>query len=348
MRFVAAVLLMWAVLITPVRAGWGDDDERPPPPVFLANSRSVTTRDAAGGVQRLTSIPASSAFARHGGGPAATCTVTADRDDFRISTGERVPAGTVVTSGYLFVEGAAAPFDLPPQTLPPDVLGVASKGPLQDGRRTFSVFCDDTRYDVNFRGFIDVVLTDPLFDPRSRIDDLRNRLQLLRPVVVPNPVVDTYGGLVVRYPSWLAIRPDAWATQRSNTQRYRGATLALVAQPRELEFVVSFTPNPDRPSPAFTGVVSCVPAVAASSDGAAVPAFPELPDMAEPGVNGPCQWTPPGPGSVTVTARIVYTLTFWVSGYTERLEDYVWTSEPTTFLTGELRAVNTNPNRPDT
>ena len=52
-------------------------------------------------------------------------------------------------------------------------------------------------------------------------------------------------------------------------------------------------------------------------------------------------WTPPGPGSVTVQARITYRVTFWANGFTEALPDYVWTSAEATFPTGELSAVNT-------
>ncbi|MBI5089445.1 MAG: hypothetical protein HZB15_11475 [Actinobacteria bacterium] len=54
-------------------------------------------------------------------------------------------------------------------------------------------------------------------------------------------------------------------------------------------------------------------------------------------------WTPPGPGTVTITARITYAVTFWAEGYSEPDADYVWTSERTTFTTGELSAVNTRP-----
>lgn len=338
---IAAVLFLGSLGSPSI--GTGDESHDKPPPVFISSARSVTTRDALGGVVRLTSIPSASDFATYGGGAAKTCTVTADRDNYQLSNGTKVPKGTVVTSSYRFVEGVAAPFDVPPVTLPPDVLGIESKGPLSASLRTFSVFCDSPYYEFNFRGLIEVRAKDPLLDPTKRIDDLRNKLQLIRPTVFENPVVDEFGGLVTRYPSWLAIHPDAWVTQRSNLERYRGATLALIAVPKELEFVVSFTPNPDKPSTPYAGIVACVPAVAAVGDGMALPAFPALPDQSDPGVNGPCMWTPPGPGQVTVTARIVYDLTFWVSGWTEPLKEYVWTSEPTTFLTGELRAVNTRP-----
>lgn len=343
MRVSASMCLVAVSLGLAQPAKVEDDTSDKPPPVFVSAGRSVTTRDNAGGVVRLTSIPGASAFATYGGRTAKTCTITADRDGFKLSDGTKVAEGTVVTSNYKFVEGVGVPFDIPPVTLPADVLGVESKGPLDASLRTFSVYCDSPYYEFNFRGLIQVKAKDPLLDPRPRVDDLRNKLQLIRPVVFENPVVAEFGGLVTRYPSWLAIGPGAWVTQRSNLERYRGATLALIAVPKGLEFIVAFTPNPDKPSTPFAGIVSCVPAVAATSDGSALPSFPSLPEQTEPGVNGPCTWTPPGPGTVTVTARIVYDLTFWVSGYTEQLDDYVWTSEPRTFLTGELRAVNTKP-----
>jgi hypothetical protein len=302
----------------------------------------VSVRDANGGIQRLTAIPLESAFARYGGGRARTCSFTTDQDDFLLSNGDRVPRGTVVTSTYHFVEGLAVAFDLPPKELP-ELGDVPSKGTLEQGMRTFTVFCDRAFYEVNRVTIIQVPIVDPTFDPDSQVDRLRNLLRLDRPTVFENPIVDTYGGLVTRYPTWLAIEPEAWRTQRGNSTIYRGATLLLIAQPREMDFIVEFTPNPDKPSPPFRGIVSCVPGEPAESGGGALPAFPVLPDQTEPGVNGACTWTPPGPGEVSITARITYSITFWVNGFTEPDDDYVWTSEPSTFVTGELRAVNTRP-----
>lgn len=310
---------------------------------MLAGARSVSVRDANGGMQRLTSIPSSSAFASYGGGAKSGCSFTADRDGFELSDGSTVPRGTRVTSTYHFVEGVAVALDLPPRELPADVVKLPSNGPIEEGLRTFTVFCDRAFYEVNRVTIVQVPLDDPLFQVRSQLDRLRNLLQLQRPVVFENPIVDEFGGLVTRYPSWLAITPDAWLTQRSNAIVYRGATMLLIAQPRELDFVVDFVPDPDEPSPAFRGVVGCIPDEAATSGDGALPAFPVLPDQTEPGVNGPCTWTPPGPGQVTITARITYTVTFWVNGFTEPDDDYVWTSEPTVYDTGELIAVNTKP-----
>lgn len=340
-----SVKLFAALLLAAAPPGNGPgipSDDRPPPAV-LEGARSVSVRDANGGIQRLTTIPQASAFARYGGGAAATCSFTTDRDDFVLSDGRRVPRGTRVTSHYVFVEGAAVGFDLPPTVLPDDVLGRTSKGPLASGTRTFTVHCDRAFYEVNRITLVDVPITDPVFGVRAQRTRLRNDLQLIRPVVFENPVVDTVGGLVTRYPTWLAIRPDAWRTQRGEPVVHRGATLLLIARPRELSFDLRFVPDPERPSPAFTGTVTCVPEVAPTGDAAALPALPVLPEQTEPGVNGPCTWTPPGPGEVTITARITYEVTFWVSGFTEPDADYTWTSRPVTYDTGDLIAVNTTP-----
>lgn len=318
------------------------DKPSPPPPVALQGARSVSIRDTNGGLQRYTAIPSNSVFVTYRSGPADTCSFTASSDDFLLSSGERVPQGTVVTSNYLFVESIAVPFDLAPAILPNDALGLPSNGPISSGTRTFSVFCDRTYYHVNFIAIISVPFTDTLFDPRSQVDRLYQNLRLQRPTVFTNPVVDTYGGLITRYPAWLAIRPDAWRTQQTTPLGYRGLTLLLIAQPRRLDFVVTFTPNPAKPSPPFRGIISCIPSVAATAN-QSLPAFPTLADQAEPGPNGPCQWTPPGPGTVTITAQITYAITFWASGYTESEPDYTWTSNPTTYLTGDLTAVNTDP-----
>ena len=41
---------------------------------------------------------------------------------------------------------------------------------------------------------------------------------------------------------------------------------------------------------------------------------------------------------------MTYTVTLWTGQYTASLDDYVWTSEPSTFVTGDLTAVNLDPN----
>ncbi|HQZ35114.1 MAG TPA: hypothetical protein PK020_11855 [Ilumatobacteraceae bacterium] len=229
----------------------------------------------------------------------------------------------------------------PEPSLTDNVMHGDNKGPLDTAMRYFAVYCD-SRYHL-VRASIPVPVSDPMLNPRPAATDLYNHLQLERPTVYTNPVVDIWGGVVTRYPVWLAIQPSAWRPQKSQPAHFLGWTLLLLTEPTTLEFEVKFVPNPDKPSPAFSGVVSCVAdPTTATPDTVAFPAVPTMPDQTEPGVNGACMWTPPGPGTVTIQARITYAVTFWANGYTETLADYVWTSPPATYRSGELSAVNTN------
>ncbi len=326
-------------------AGADDDDRAAPPPKVLDGARSVSVRTTAGGLQRFTTIPRSSVFWRHGGGATRTCSFTATRDGFVLSAGSTEPRGPRVAGHNQVIEGVGVPVPHPPDALPEDTRPAPSRGPLQGARRTFSVFCDRTWYDINFQGFISVPYTDRLLDPRTQLDRLYQGLQLERPRVVADPVVAELGGLLTRHPAWFAIAPSAWRTQQTEPLHYRGAVLLLVAQPRRLDFEVDFRPDPARPSAAFRGVLGCLVGPGAASAAGALPGRPALPVAAEPGVGGPCTWTPPGPGEVTVTARITYGVTFWASGYTQAEPPYVWSSTPVTFRVGEMNAVNTDPTR---
>jgi hypothetical protein len=288
---------------------------------IVPGSRSVDIRNTDGSISRYTTIPTTSVFTTYGGRN-APCTY---------SIGRRV----VQSNRWLFVEGLPQAVGEPNPTDP-----AANLGPLKNAVRWFTVFCDSLDHAV---GLIAVPSRDPMLDPRTRVTSLENSLQLVRPVVYRNPVVDRWGGLITRYPAWLAIQPGAWKAQRSNAATWRGWTMYLFTRPAALEFQVDFTPSPSRPSPAFHGVVACVPMnTTPVGSGVALPAMPALPVQSAPGVNGPCRWTPPGPGTVTIQARIVLHVTFWANGYTETLADYTWTSAAATFRTGELAAVNTN------
>ncbi len=336
MRLGLAVGLL-AALVAPstARAG-GSHDGGNLPPITVPGSRQVSVRNETGGLSTFYSIPSLSVFRRHGG-TGQPCTFTA-RTPGTASDGQTYVTGQVVSSGrWIFREGTAITFEDPNPTEP-----ALTRGPLAGATRDFFVFCD--RYDANHSiGFVQVGARDPLLDPRPQLTKLYNLLQLERPVVYRNPVIDEWGGLITRYPAWLAIQPAAWQPGRSDPAYYRGWTLYLLTNPAALEFQLTFTPNPDRPSPAFNGIVPCVPAgTTPTPDAVALPAVPQLPEQTEPGVNGPCEWTPPGPGTVTIQARITYTVTLWANGYTEPQADYAWTSNPVTYDTGELAAVNVN------
>lgn len=304
------------------------------PPISVPGVRSVDIRNTDGSIERFTTIPTSSVFQTYGGRNAA-CTFSSPFAGVA-SDGQHYAANQVVSSRrWIFVEGLPLAVGEPNVTDP-----TVNRGPLNSAVRYFTVFCDSLDHSV---GFIAVNARDPMLDPRTRVVSLYNGLQLVRPIVFRNPVVDRWGGLVTRYQSWLAITPPAWKAQRSNAATWRGWTLYLLTRPAALAFQVDFTPSTTRPSAAFHGVVACVPMNAAATIGPnSVPTMPSMPAQSPPGVNGPCRWTPPGPGSVTIQARISFHVTFWANGYTQALADYVWTSASTTFRTGELAAVNTN------
>ena len=330
-----ASLLLGAAAAPPPPTGNTGGSSDIPPPVVLAGARSVSTRDDNGGFQRDTSIPSASAFATFAGGKTATCTVVADRDNFQLSNGTRAAENTVITSNYVFIEGN-------PVGPKPTTTGT-SQGPLENAIRVFTAYCDSARYPINIKSVILVPLLDPFLNPRPNIDTLRQTLHLDRPTLFTNPIINTYGGLVTRYPTWLAIHPNAWRTQLSDPTFYKGTTLHLIAEPYELNFTINFTPKPGTTTHPYHSDINCIPELPAQPDDQALPAFPVLPDQTEPGPNGPCMWTPPGPGTATITATITYTITFWADGYTEPDNDYTWNSTPTTYNTGELNAVNTKP-----
>ena len=308
------------------------------PPVVTTGGRRVDRRNEGGGWSSYWSIPSGSRFRSPAADGTRYCSFVAAADS-TTSDGQPYEAGQTIRSvRWIYVEGA------PPSNGEPDEAAPVSAGPLTSLRRSFTIFCD--KYDsLHSIGFIQVPARDPMFDPFDALDELYAGLQLIRPTVFTNPVVDVYGGLVTRYPAWLAIGPEAWQLQWSSTAWYRGWELRLSAEPTALEFFVDFTPDAEKPSPAFSGVVGCVePGVTPVADGSALPAMPDLPDQAEPNHTEPCTWTPPGPGSVTIQARMTYTVTLWTGQYTASLDDYVWTSEPSTFVTGDLTAVNLDPN----
>jgi hypothetical protein len=288
---------------------------------------------------RQSSIPSNSSFATYGGNKTSPCQFTADTDG---TTADHTPyvAGQVVISTKWVFREVPSSFS-PEPSMSDNTMHADNKGPLADAVRYFAVYCD-SRYHL-VRASIPVTVNDPMLNPRPAATDLYNHLQLERPTIYQNPVVDIWGGLVTRYPVWLAIQPTAWRPQKSSPAHFLGWTLLLLTEPTTLEFEINFTPNPDKPSPAFSGIVTCVTdPTTATADTTAFPAIPTLPEQTEPGINGACMWTPPGPGTVTIQARITYTVTFWANGYTEPLNDYTWTSPPTTYRTGELSAVNTN------
>lgn len=336
MRRVASVLLTTAMVVllvvSPTRAGGGVNE--PLVPVLVPGARVVDVRNGEGGLSRFTTIPSNSVFQTYGG-RSATCTFTSPFGG-TTSDGQRYLPGQLVHSKrWIFIEG------LPEAIGEPNVADPSQqRGPLAAAVRWFTVFCDTVNH---FVAVISVTSRDPMLDPRTRISQLYNGLLLERPSVAADPVVQRWGGAITRFPLWLAVQPSAWRVQRSNAALWRGWTMYLLATPTALDFAVRFTPDPTRPSAAYAGTIACVsPSRPATAGSSTFPRRPTLPEQSSPGANGPCTWTPGGPGSVTVQARITYRVTFWANGYTETLPDYQWTSATVAWPTGELSAVNAN------
>jgi hypothetical protein len=311
------------------------------PVPFVPGVRQVQIRNSSGYLGTYTSIPGGSVFSSYGGGPQAECEGVGAAEDDPLTKDVVETSQPIRSTKLIFVEGAGAA----PISLPVDLTSwVPEGGSLADVTRTFTVFCADTFYDANFKGLIQVSGLDPMLDPRPRLTSLYNGLQLEPISIYDNDVVNRWGGLVVRNPAWFAINNSAWRTQRSNPQYYRGWTLYLILQPTTLDFDIEFVPDPDRPTEPYSGVITCVtsPNDFTVHD-SEFPARPNnLADFAEPGQNQACEWTPPGPGELTVTARQTFTVTFWANGATQTQPDYTFQSEPTTYRVGELVAVNVN------
>ena len=335
LRWLGATIAVLQLVLVPVaKADFGNVD--PGQPIYVsANSNTVAYYNETGGMRSTTNIPGGSQFKLQ---PASPCSFVATATGATLDGTPFVAGQTVTSTRYLWVE-----FDGLPTTEAPGPTGpiTTTLGTLGQARRLFGRFCE-VPHGAAFLGSAWVTANDPFLDPRPTARNLLTNLQLIEPAVYTNDVVDVWGGLVTRYPAWLAIQPEAWQPQRSSVAHHRGWTIYLHTTPARMEFEVTFTPDPTKPSAPFHGVVACVSAPAdADMTAAAFPPLPALPEQTEPGVNGACMWTPSGPGTVTIQARITYSVTMWVNGYTEAMPDYTWVSPPATFETVELAAVNT-------
>ena len=349
------LLMVSCCLVTSKPAVAGDADAKPVPVGPIPGAREVHTRDARGRLDVFTSIPDGSKFGSEGGAGSPCGAWIPDSGPAAVP-GE---SNYVDSMNWIFIEGQAFAssvsypiFDSKDRTLPGPVLGAGSP---TSAARTFSVFCQNLEA-RNFRGTITVTGTDPSLDPRPRAAELRNGVRLERPIVVPDPTVASFGRLVTRHPSWLAISPSSWGMRASAVEYWRGWELRLILRPIGLEFSALQRP-PAGKSPGvdagvrapFTVSIPCVgggPNPVWGTD-----RFPErppsLPDFSAPGIGtevglGGCVWTPEFLGTVSLTARVTYEVTFWMSGYTERLADYVWDSVPVDFAVGGLSVVNVN------
>ena len=353
-RFVSTtvVVLLLAGLTAPADATGDESSGAAQASGPIPGARQVFTNDASGRLEAFTSIPDGSRFSTEGG-PGKPCLGFVDVAD---------PAGGIradvqESMNWIFLEGktqlSSVPFpifgttDKTPGVVPP----VEGRGQLANASRTFTVFCQSTEA-RNFRGTIQVGGVDPALDPRPRITNLWNRVRLERPVIVPDPTVTTFGRFVTRHPSWLAVSPSSWGMRTSEIEYWRGWQLQLILRPVSLEFIGEQQPPPNMTPGSDAGVrppfpvnVACVNSLVPSVMGA--DRFPQrpasMPNFAEPSTSPlACSWIPEFLGTVSLRARVTYEVTFWMSGYTERLADYVWDSTTLDFPVGGLSVVNVN------
>jgi hypothetical protein len=293
----------------------------------------------------VTSIPSGSIFASDSGGGSTPCKAPSTAPDGAIDPG---------LPDWLYVAGLIAEF-------PTEVTSTASWDldrlqsalaglpDLASGTVTFTLYCDGPDQPAEFRRIVTVPVTDPVLDPRSRLDELWNRTQVAKPVLWRERVIEEWGGLVTRSPAWLALEPPSWQPVLSNVETWRLWTLRLALVPRSLSFTVSYMPAPDGrgvTSP-YRVSVPCIATPASAPTGAEqVPPRPAgLPTFsAETGLRpelGACAFVPGHRGALTITPVITYATTFVANDFQEALPDFVREGDPTTFRVGELHAVNT-------
>ncbi len=341
MRVIIVVLLALAMQASAVSArpdGQSQDAPSTSPPGTRVAGNSPSP-------WMVTSIPSGSFFAGDSGGGSTPCQPPSTAPDGTVDPG---------LPDWLYVAGLIAEF--PSEVTPTanwdlDRLQAALAGlpDLASGTATFTVFCDGPDQPSEFRRIVTVPVTDPVLDPRSRIDELWNRTTLQKPVLWREHVVEEWGGLVTRSPAWLALEPASWQPVLSNVETWRMWTLRLVLVPRTLSFTVNYTPAPDGrgvTNPYRLSVPCIATPTTAPSGAEQVPARPAnfpafsaavglLPEL------GACAFVPGHRGTLTVTPVITYETTFVANDYREALPDFVWEGDPTTFRVGELHAVNT-------
>lgn len=335
------------------------------------SDRLVTGRDGAGHVWAVASVPAGSALLV--GYEPPTCTY---RKDVEVSS----PDGTVAVEPRPFADGsyvyteqvvdsavtnqdivdrftrAFGTLEYPAGALLPALVQAVGLyyTPLADTNRRFHVGCkppgsDGVSFAAPYGGFVDVGPWDPVFGLREQVARMRSDLQLATPSFVAPQEVNTWGGLVVRYPAWLSVTAGSWATQTSAAVSHNGWSLQLVAVPRTLNFSLDFTTSKESRdrygAMDWLGVVGCLGTrstrhlVVTTLQAPIRPNDHDL-EFAEPGVVDACVWAPPAAGQVVIQPTIAYDLLLIANGTTEVLPTYYLTGDARTFDVGELRSVN--------
>ena len=213
---------------------------------------------------------------------------------------------------------------------------------LNATNRIFTVSCQIPGTGIFYQSDLYVPLTDHFYQPGIDLaaTELRGRLPLAHSAMVADPSVKAVGGLVTRHPTWLAIDPNTWTTATAS-KSVNGVTVTLAAFPIHLTFAITAT-NTDRGNNQNL-TVDCAPHPGLLADTVRYPALdPHRPTWSEPGVQGPCLWTPAARGTTTITPVIDYRIDLLAGGSGRREPDLRDPGTPTTYETGSISVVNVN------
>ena len=213
---------------------------------------------------------------------------------------------------------------------------------LNATNRIFTVSCQIPGTGIFYQSDLYVPLTDHFYQPGIDLaaTELRGRLPLAHSAMVADPSVKAVGGLVTRHPTWLAIDPNTWTTATAS-KSVNGVTVTLAAFPIHLTFAITAT-NTDRGNNQNL-TVDCAPHPGLLADTVRYPALDaHRPAWSEPGVQGPCLWTPAARGTTTITPVIDYRIDLLAGGSGRREPDLRNPGTPTTYETGSISVVNVN------
>lgn len=313
-----------------------------------------------GAFSEQVAFASASAIPRGSGGGAPTCS-----ED--VPAGTRLPDGRVldddtrVTSRLVYREVHPAAFwsgvrdSHPDRPVVPEPDAEPAPVAFAEVWRSVVEFCAfDFAGPVEpfYRRVILVPPTDPVFGIDTRFDLILDSMAGIVPAssTVVDPIAAEWGGLVTRAPAWFAIASDTWRTVRSNPVLHRGWELHLEAIPIGLSFDLVYDDRDTTTIGDAAGRLRCVPDAAPVDDGTSMPARPDLAALALPGVNGPCTWTPHGPGSVSSTPVVTYRIVRHARWRGVHAAEEWRARSPfdrrgitTTITTGEIRSVNVVP-----
>lgn len=362
MRLKVLGALAFGIVGFAVTAAPVDDTDPDPPaqPTTFPGRATVKYFNESGAIVSETSIPSGSTFYRGSGGTKVPCEYTyyADDDGDHLTDPDAVPE-TRLSYQWRFTETTQQGQSLSDEdwaalagmsgSSVEEVVSVY--GEVDSAYRRFNVACVGQHGSgqpaiTRLQTAVLVSIRDDFWQLEQAIATLRDGVVLDRPRVATIPDGSMFGGLPVNMPASLQIDALPWQVYPSGSEVHRGYVSRLLVRPSRLEFTLAFVPDLGIPE---TLTVPCLDDFTDEPDDGNIPRRdPTVPDFAEPGqYMGPCVWTPPRPGNVTIRATVAYSVTLVVAGppgtFVEPEEPFMWSSDPVTLRVDELRAVNVVP-----